>query len=1055
MVPGTWESGKAEHVKKVTTSAIFGNTRGLFPKSNQTKVSYYENLAKMNNSIFICLTESHLTESIADAEIKIEGQKIYRTDRKQRMGGGVITYLRDDLAVSSELKHSNSFCDTLGLHIPELELALVTIYRPPKCPQFKFKEALESVTEWITGLETQGKPTPTILISGDFNLGFLNNWNNEHIESTKNAIEKQTNVGKAVAEEKTQAKMLIEFVEEHFLMQQINEGTRKDRILDLVFTNDENLVLRCSQIQHAKLSDHNTTVATLSYNLKPLEIKEKENFATTVIPKYDTAGADEEDWLRANELLKSIDWQTEFEGKSETEMTNKLLYEMEQAVIKTMKKKHETQDEETGEYTENVNNVKKTFKSTNRIPRQIRTQMKRKQEASDGLKTVKSVRKCLKLREKLENAEEELKKMAKSREMKMEESTYAKIKRNPKAFFSYAKKKQKTFSGIGPFLKENGDPVEEHEAESLRKAYEKAFSKPKEEAIIKDPNEFFKDTPNEVKIEYIPVDEIEIRMAIDELSPNAAPGPDGVPARLLKKCKETISEPLCIIWSQSLRTGNIPDIFKTAHITPILKPGNPKAKPESYRPVSLTSHLVKIFERIVKKYLQNHLECHMKISEAQHGFRQKRSCLSQLLEHYEYILKGLEQGLNVETIYLDFCKAFDKVDKGILCQRMKEKGIHGNLGVWLHNFLTNRTQCVIANNQKSFPTKVTSGVPQGTVLGPLLFLLLIDSITDCEINAAIRLFADDTRITKHVKTESDMEELQDDLQNIYDWQQENNMLFNGNKFEMLRYGKNEDLKNSCNYLTPNFEDIIERKEVVKDLGIKMNDDANFKDHINFVCSKVKQRAGWVLRTFRKRDSKFMKFMWKTYMQGHIDYCSQLWQPLQSGMLQQIENLQKSFTKKIPQIANMNYWERLTFLKINSQQRRLERYRIIYIWKILEGLSPNCGIVSDENELRGRMCKLPKICKTASEAIKSQREQTLQVHGCKLFNKMPAEIRNVKKCSVEDFKFKLDNFLATIPDQPVVNHMVPATSNPITLHPSNSILDLAPLLGRDLRRNIVQ
>ena len=329
--------------------------------------------------------------------------------------------------------------------------------------------------------------------------------------------------------------------------------------------------------------------------------------------------------------------------------------------------------------------------------------------------------------------------------------------------------------------------MDKSEAEALKTAYEKAFSEPKEEAKINNPKEFFKDSPHEFKIENIPLDEIEVRNAIDELSPNAAPGPDGIPALLMKKCRDSISEPLCMIFSMSLETGNISEIFKTAHITPILKPGQPKSKPESYRPVSLTYHLIKTFERIVKKYLQNHLEYHLKISHAQHGFRQKRSCLSQLLEHYKYILKGLEQGLNVDTVYLDFSKAFDKVDKGILCQRIKEKGICGKLGIWLHNFLSGRVQHVIANNVKSVATEVTSGVTQGTVIGPLLFLLLIDSISDINISGVIRLFADNTRATKLIKTEEDMETFQNYLEELYKWQKDNNMIFYGNKFDILQY----------------------------------------------------------------------------------------------------------------------------------------------------------------------------------------------------------------------------------------------------------------------------
>ena len=1051
MVPGVREPpatpGKDEYVKKITSSAIFGNTRGLFPKSNQTKVSYYENLAKENNSILICLTETHLNESILDAEIKIDGKKIYRTDRSQRQGGGVITYLRDDLAVNSELKHSNSYCDTLGLYIPQLELALITIYRPPKCPSFKFKECLENVRDWVGGLEVQGKSTPTILLSGDFNLGFLEDWNEDKIESTKQAINNQMKVGRGIAEDKLQAKMLIELVEEHFLIQEVNEGTRKERILDLVFSNDMNLVLKISQISHSKLSDHNTSIATLSYNLKQHELQEKVNFTSTVIPEYDTEGADEEDWLRANALLNDVDWKLEFGEDSESQMAQKLLKKIESSIVKTMKKKRADQGEE-----DNVTTVERSFRSKNKIPREVRKHMKRKHEASKGLKIVKSVKKCLRLREKLENAEEELKKLAETKDKKIEDATYAKIKRNPKAFFSYAKKKQKTFEGIGPFLKENGDPIEETEAESLRKAYEKAFSKPKEEAKINNPTDFFKDSPHEIKIDNIIVTETDIRLAIDELSPNAAPGPDGIPAILVKKCRDSISEPLTMIWNKSLVTGNTPEIFKTAHITPILKPGKMKSKPESYRPVSLTSHLVKTFERVVKRHLQNHLETHMKISHGQHGFREKRSCLSQLLEHYDQVLKGLESGFNVETVYLDFSRAFDKVDLGILCRKIRDKGIYGPLGVWLHNFLKDRVQFVIANNKKSFSTQVTSGVPQGTVLGPLMFLLLIDSITDCEISATIRMFADDTRATKFIATEDDMVTFQDDLEGLYSWQTENNMLFNGSKFEIIRYGKNETLKNTCNYLTPNAEDIIERKEVVRDLGIKVNENANFKDHINFVCCKVKQKAGWILRSFKKRDLPFMKHMWKTFVQGHIDFCSQLWQPLQSGDLQRIENLQKAYTKKIPQIANLNYWERLKYLKINSQQRRLERYRIIYVWKILQGLAPNCGIKWDENNKRGRMCQLPKMSKVASQSVKTLREQSFQVHGCKLFNKLPAKIRNIKKGTICDFKDELDIFLSTIPDQPVVGNLIPTTSNSVTLNPSNSILDWAPLLGLDLRRN---
>ena len=441
-----------------------------------------------------------------------------------------------------------------------------------------------------------------------------------------------------------------------------------------------------------------------------------------------------------------------------------------------------------------------------------------------------------------------------------------------------------------------------------------------------------------------------------------------------------------------MENGEIPEIFKLAHVCPLLKPGSHRSSPVSYRPVSLTSHLVKTFERVVKKSLQNHLEVNLKINESQHGFRKNRSCLTQLLQHYENILKGLENGENVDTVYLDFSKAFDKVDKGILCRKMKKLGISGKLGVWLFNFLTSRKQIILANGEKSSVSEVISGVPQGTVLGPLLFIILINDLSESNISSLISLFADDTRLTKMINSEKDAENFQNDLDEIYKWSSRNNMLFNGSKFELLQYGKDEDLKNTYNYLSPESESIIERKESLRDLGVIMNESATFSDHINKVCNTVNQKAGWILRTFNSREPYLMKTLWNQLVQGHIDYNSQLYQPLQSNNLNRIEKLMQTFTKKIPTIKSESYWQRLKLLKMNSQQRRFERYRIIYIWKVIEGRVPNCGVMINPSQegRRGRLCDVPPVSRTATARIQSLREATLQVHGARLFNCLPAK-----------------------------------------------------------------
>ena len=171
----------------------------------------------------------------------------------------------------------------------------------------KIKECLEEVTAWLHKLETGHSSTPTILVSGDFNLGFLQNWDSEIVEAIKAGATFPRD-GRSVSEDKKQALHLIEFVEEFFMIQYIKEATRKNNILDLVFTNNIDVITTCQQIINSKLSDHNTLLAQLSYGLKQLEKKQKKNVASTKIPDFDLKAADKEDWLRMNMLLQQSNW---------------------------------------------------------------------------------------------------------------------------------------------------------------------------------------------------------------------------------------------------------------------------------------------------------------------------------------------------------------------------------------------------------------------------------------------------------------------------------------------------------------------------------------------------------------------------------------------------------------------------------------------------------------------------------------------------------------------------------------------------------------------------
>jgi len=267
------------------------------------------------------------------------------------------------------------------------------------------------------------------------------------------------------------------------------------------------------------------------------------------------------------------------------------------------------------------------------------------------------------------------------------------IKSNPKYFFTYARKKLKTRNKIGPFDM-GGEKITSllEICIKLVEQYSSSFSQPDPEYKIENPSEFF--SMNEESVGPI-LGDIDFTQksfidAIKEVKNNAAPGTDRFPAILLKECAEELSEPLYILWRHSLNNGDIAPLLKTAVICPILKTGSPRNHPKSYRPVSLTSHIIKVFERIVRTAIVNHLVDNDSLPEDQHAYIRGRSTHSQLLNHVEEAIRNWEEDKATDTIYLDFAKAFDKVDHDILCHKLKALGITGKVGVWIKEFLTGR-----------------------------------------------------------------------------------------------------------------------------------------------------------------------------------------------------------------------------------------------------------------------------------------------------------------------------------------------------------------------------
>ena len=254
------------------------------------------------------------------------------------------------------------------------------------------------------------------------------------------------------------------------------------------------------------------------------------------------------------------------------------------------------------------------------------------------------------------------------------------------------------------------------------------------------------------------------------LQSSKSPGPDGWPITIIKSVSEFISVPLSILFNKSLNNGTLPPDWKCANVTPIHKKGA-RNLACNYRPVSLTSIFSKLMESIIKDHVLNHLSTNNLLSPHQFGFIPGRSCSTQLLLLLDYLTSHLDNGYSIDVIYLDFQKAFDTVPHRRLLQKLISFGIHGNVLKWIESFLSNRRQQVVLNGHKSCFIPVTSGVPQGSVLGPLLFIMFVNEIPSIVSSPAL-MFADDTKIFCVIRNGEDYTALQNDLDLLHRWSQQ-------------------------------------------------------------------------------------------------------------------------------------------------------------------------------------------------------------------------------------------------------------------------------------------
>ena len=439
----------------------------------------------------------------------------------------------------------------------------------------------------------------------------------------------------------------------------------------------------------------------------------------------------------------------------------------------------------------------------------------------------------------------ETKKLIKRSKKNLEEYIAETSKSNPKEFFSYVNNKKSLTCGIGPLANDNGNHTndENEMATILNNFFASVFTD--EDCLSPQPPEVRR---TEKMLSGVLIVESDILRTIEKIKVSKAPGPDKITPRVLKEIKHQICKPLSIIFNKSLTAGKVPSDWKLANVTPIFKKGD-KSHPGNYRPISLTSIVCKLMETIIRDNMVKFFEENNIINNSQHGFCSKRSCLTNLLDFFHYIFEVFDESRSVDIIYLDFQKAFDKVPHQRLLSKLLAHGISGNIHNWLADWLSERKQRVVLNGVTSNWIDVKSGVPQGSVLGPMLFLIYVNDIDD-GLTCKVSKFADDTKIASKVTAILDEEALQSYLDRLARWANQWQMKFNVDKCKVLHIGKNN---NRVRYVMNGQQLSAVSKE--KDLGITISSDLKPGQHCSEVVKTANKLVGFIGRVFNNKSEK--------------------------------------------------------------------------------------------------------------------------------------------------------------------------------------------------------
>ena len=832
------------------------NFRSLVVNANsvRNKIADIEYLISHSNPDQILLTETKLGDF--DKEInntlKSKGYKPYRKDRKAGGGGLIIAikecYSHDEIELSditeSDLKFEDHPCVINWIEVDQKnnkKLYTGVFYRQPD----REIEQLQLLEKSINIIKDKMKNNANsiLMLGGDFNLGDID-WEDNY------TIKPNHDYNDEVYEK------LLKIIADNALTQHQLEPTRNGRILDLFLTNQPGIVQNMFTLPG--ISDHDIPIADC--DIKPSYNKNKRR---TI---YNLKKAD---WERIKEETR--EFRDEFLQQYKNRSVDKNWYEFKKHIMSVMEKHIPKKSTSIRHNLLWMNaSLKRMVKKKQRLYNKAKKSHKRKDW--DTYNTHKK---------------ETLKSMRKARWKYINKILLEGMEDNNKPFWRYLKSKQKEHIGVAPLKNNEGILAKDskEKAEILNTQFQSVFTHDDAEKELPK-----MDGPEYPRINELVINENGVEKLLSNLKVNKASGPDDLPATVLKELSHEIAPILTVIFTQSLQTGSLPKDWLKANVAPIFKKGN-RHLAENYRPVSLTCVCCKVMEHIICRHMLNHLDLHQILTSLQHGFRNGYSCETQLLVTLHDLMKNRDSKVQTDIVILDFSKAFDTVPHDKLLLKLKHYGINGNILEWITSFLKQREQRVVVDGKCSNWIHVDSGVPQGTVLGPLLFLLYINDLPNCiSKDSIVRLFADDCILYRKIKTLQDQVMLQRDLDKLHEWAEKWGMKFNPSKCEVMRI--NHSKKNMMNRFYTINGQVLQQVKTTKYLGIMISDDLGWTPHVEYVTAKANRALGLIMRNFKECPKQLRETAYFTMVRSVLDYASSIWDPHFEKDTQTVEKVQR-------------------------------------------------------------------------------------------------------------------------------------------------------------------